>query len=65
MSGIFAAGKALSNVYRQLGAHGSTSEALGDLMTFDQFRNAIGYEEKVRPVPSLSYASSMEEFLFP
>jgi hypothetical protein len=47
MSGLFAASKALQNIYHTLVEHGSTSSALDDLMPFDQFRNVIGYEEKV------------------
>jgi hypothetical protein len=47
MSGIFAAGKALQNMYRNLGEDGSTSNYLQDLMPFEQFRQVVGYEEKV------------------
>lgn len=47
MSGIFAAGKALQSVYSDLADEGSTSAHLDELMTFEQFRRVIGYEEKV------------------
>jgi hypothetical protein len=47
MSGIFAAGKALRNIYHHLGEDGSTSNHLQELMPFEQFRQVVGYEEKV------------------
>lgn len=47
MSGIFAASKALQNVYHTLGTDGSTRNIPDDLMHFDQFHNIIGYEQKV------------------
>jgi hypothetical protein len=47
MSGIFAVGKALQGVYRNLGEEGSTSNHLSELMSFEQFRTVVGYDEKV------------------
>jgi hypothetical protein len=47
MSGIFAAAKALQDIYHGLGEDGSTSAHLDSLMSFDHFRRVIGYAEKV------------------
>lgn len=47
MSGIFAASKALQNVYHELGEEGTTSNIPDVLMPFDQFHNVIGYAEKL------------------
>jgi len=47
MSGIFAASKALQNIYHELGEEGTTSGMLDDIMPFDQFHNVIGFAEKL------------------
>ena len=46
LSGIYAAARAMKAIYAELHAKGSTREALDKLITFDEFHDLVGLEEK-------------------
>jgi len=48
LSGLFAAAKALSETYEHLIEHGDTFDIQDKMMTFDEFTEMIGLEEKYR-----------------
>ena len=46
LSGIYAAARAMKAIYAELRAKGTTREALDKLITFDEFHDLVGLEEK-------------------
>ena len=49
LTGLFAAARAIDSMYRTLTAEGTTLGDRGRLMTFAEFNELIGVDEKVRP----------------
>jgi hypothetical protein len=52
MSGIFAAGKAIMDVYHHLGDEGTTAQHMDELMPFDTFREVRTLRHPTLPVAS-------------
>jgi len=46
LTGIYAAAKAMKSIYGELHARGTTRDALDHLITFDEFHDLVGLEEK-------------------
>ncbi len=46
LSGIYSAARAMKKIYAELRAKGSTREALDSLITFDEFHDLMGLDEK-------------------
>lgn len=54
LAGLFAAGKAMRNVYTSLLQDGTTSAFSDDMLSFEEFSELIGFEEKMELEESLT-----------